>query len=324
MKRLILTGSHGHSLMSGDREKITLPFVFNFTWDKLPSPEALSLYLAARSDEHGRGEHWSDFAGRWPFEVNRRDLSIVEFCEPFEEIELWFDPSPSDQLQLIWLLDFFQSYPAVVSRLRLRVVDFDFGMETQKFFHNWKGPLIAVKEPELKTASRSWQAYRQPTPEACFDLLSRDLSALPLLLPALVDLLEELPGATGLGMTELRLLELVARGYQLTNALFHLRSLRRTYIFGEIETGYLIEGLAHGPMPALAGLDEEIRILSRENLRDRHAAYLRSRLSITDFGRSVLRHEEDFSRHNSIDRWWGGTHLTSDRMWRWQPRLVKP
>jgi hypothetical protein len=323
MKRLILTGSHGHSLMSGDREKITFPFVFNFTWSKLPSPEALSSHLATRSDEHGRGKHWSDFAGRWPLEV-RRDISLVEFCEPFDEIELWFDPSPSEQLQLIWLLDFFQSYPDVVSRLRLRVVDFDFGADTQKFFHNWKGPLITVRERELETASRSWQAYRQPTPEACFGLLSRDLSALPLLRPALVELLEELPGATGLGMTESRLLELVARGYQLTNALFHLRSLRRTYIFGEIETGYLVEGLAHAPKPALAGLDEEIRVLNRENHRNRHAAYLRSRLSITDFGRAVLRHEEDFSRHNPIDRWWGGTHLTSDRMWRWQPTLIGP
>jgi hypothetical protein len=92
--------------MSGDREKITFPFVFNFTWGKLPSPEALSSHLATRSDEHGRGKHWSDFAGRWPIAV-RRDISLVEFCEPFDEIELWFDPSPSEQLQLIWLLDFF-------------------------------------------------------------------------------------------------------------------------------------------------------------------------------------------------------------------------
>jgi hypothetical protein len=43
-------------------------------------------------------------------------------------------------------------------------------------------------------------------------LLSRDLSALPLLRPALFDLIEELPSrATGLGATEMRLLELIAR-----------------------------------------------------------------------------------------------------------------
>jgi len=28
------------------------------------------------------------------------------------------------------------------------------------------------------------------------------------------------------------------------------------------------------------------------------------RLSLTEFGKAVLAHEEDFSRHNPIDRWW--------------------
>ena len=26
---------------------------------------------------------------------------------------------------------------------------------------------------------------------------------------------------------------------------------------------------------------------------------------------------DDFSRHNPIHRWWGGTELTNDRLWRW-------
>jgi hypothetical protein len=33
---------------------------------------------------------------------------------------------------------------------------------------------------------------------------------------------------------------------------------------------------------------------------------------------------EDFSRHNPIHRWWGGTELTSDQLWRWSPTLIKP
>jgi len=151
------------------------------------------------------------------------------------------------------------------------------------------------------------------------------LSALPLLKPVLIDLLEELPSSsTGLGATEMRMLELIERGYSLTSELFHLNELRQTRIFGEWEYGYLLDGLAHGPQPAVKGLDEELRTLSPENLRDRHAAYLRSELSLTEFGKAVLAHKEDFSRHNPIDRWWGGTHLTNDNLWRWSPMLVKP
>ena len=120
------------------------------------------------------------------------------------------------------------------------------------------------------------------------------------------------------------MLELIERGYSLTSELFHLHELRQTRIFGEWEYGFLLDGLAHGPQPAVKGLDEELRTLPRENLRDRHAAYLRSELSLTEFGKAVLAHKEDFSRHNPIDRWWGGTHLTNDNLWRWSPMLVKP
>src|SRR5260221_9877146 len=188
----------------------------------------------------------------------------------------------------------------------------------------WQPPAVDVTERELVTPSAAWQAYRAATPEACFDLLGQNLSALPLLKPALTDLLKELPsGSTGLGATEMRMLELIARGYSLTNALFHLRQLRQTRIFSESEYGYLLDGLAHGPRPAVAGLDEELRTLDRENLRDRHTAYLQSRLSLTEFGKAVLAHKEDFTRHNPIDRWWGGTHLTNGRLWRWNPARVK-
>ena len=103
-----------------------------------------------------------------------------------------------------------------------------------------------------------------------------------------------------------------------------MRTVRGTRIFGEWEIGYLLDGLAFGPKPAVAGLDEELRTLVRENLRDRHAAYLRSRLSLTEFGKAIVAHKEDFSRHNPIDRWWGGTHLTNDNLWRWNPMLAKP
>jgi hypothetical protein len=125
-------------------------------------------------------------------------------------------------------------------------------------------PAVDVTSDELETASVAWQAYCATTPEACFDLLRQDLSALPLLRPALTELLNELPSAsTGLGATEMRIVEMVAEGHAGTNNLFHLSSLRRTRIFSEWEHGYLLDGLAHGPRPAVTGLDDEIRTLSR-------------------------------------------------------------
>jgi hypothetical protein len=322
MQPLILTSRANLEFIRSGFADLAVDFAFRFVWGPLPSPDELASYLGACTPDHGPGRHWSDFACGWDQSKNEdsSDLGLAEFCQQFETVELWFDTQPNAQLQLAWLLDYFRSHPQTVARLKLRLVNQDMiGLQFGQ------PPAIDVTERELATASAVWQAYRAATPEGCLDLLSGDLSALPLLRPALTDLLRELPfRSTGLGATEMRMLELIARGYSLTNALFHLRSLRRTRIFGEFEHGYLLDGLAHGPMPAVAGLAEELRTLSRENLRDRHTAYLRSVLSLTDFGRAVVAHKEDFSRHNPIDRWWGGTHLTNDRLWRLDPVLVAP
>jgi hypothetical protein len=301
---------------------------FRFIWGPQPSRDQLENHLGPRTPRHdGIGVmHWSEWGGRWKHSENRthRDLSLADFCQHYETVELWFDVRPEDQLKLIWLLDYFRAHPEAVARLKLRLVDRDMhwiGPDEA----DWNPPIVDVTEKELATAQAAWQAYRSPTPQACVDLLQRDLSALPLLKPVLLDLVAELPSpSSGLGATEMRMLELIARGYSLTNALFHLESLRQTRVFNEFEYGYLLDGLAFGPTPAVAGLDEALRTIRRDNYRARDEAYKRSRLSLTDFGKAVVAHKEDFSRHNPIDRWWGGTHLTNDNLWRWNPALVQP
>src|ERR1051326_3142311 len=115
MKRLILTSSHGASLEKTGRADVTVFFVFKFAWGELPTPQKLASFLAARSDQ-SQGEHWSHYIMR----RRRDDLSLADFCKLYDEIELWFDPTPTDQLQLIWLLDFFSSHPDIVSKLKIR------------------------------------------------------------------------------------------------------------------------------------------------------------------------------------------------------------
>ena len=326
MKRLILTSSSGLGIQRTDLADVAIPFSFRFAGGPLPPADELTAYVAARSEKHGPGSHWSDFVGRWGRAgKGRRDLGLAEFCQPYETVELWFDPDPNDQLQLIWLLDFFCSRPEAAARLKLRVVDYELIMASAEELGRWQTLAVDVTRNELEIASVTWQAYRATTPEACFDLLSRDLSALPLLRPALLDLLEELPSsATGLCATEMRLLELIARGYSLANALFYLRGLRLRRVFTSEQIGFLLEGLAHGPRPAVAGLDDELRTIDREHQGTRLKAFQRSRLSLTEFGKAVVAHKEDFSRHNPIDRWWGGTRLTNDRLWRRNSALLKP
>ena len=328
MKRLILTGWAGSDLARSGLAEVVISFPFRFVWGPLPPPEKLSAFLAAYATDLRPGDHWSDWV-LWPRGVKtRKRLSFEDFCEPYDTIELWFESTPTDQLQLVWLLDHFGTCVALEGKLKLRLV------AGELMFHNpgtdfaaceRQIPVVVVAGEEFETARLAWAAYRATTPEACVEVLHSDLSALPMLRPALLDLLAELPSPrTGLGATEMRFLEMLARGYANSNALFHFRSQRRTNVFGEIEFGWLLEGLALGPRPAVAGLSHELRTIDRQNQRARQEVYLRSRLSLTEFGEAVLAHREDFSRYNPIDRWWGGTHLTNHRLWRLGPVLIKP
>jgi hypothetical protein len=330
MKPLVLSYSPlPQSMRSGFADPALWLHFFRFSWGQPPSQADLDDHLGLRTSSHDDvgTMHWSDWGSRWKHSENRRhrDLSLADFCQHYETVELWFNVRPEDQLQLIWLLDYFRGHPETVARLKLRLIDRDMDWIFPDEKGDWRPPIVEVTEKELATAQAAWQAYRSPTPQACMDLLQRDLSALPLLRPVLLDLLAELPsGSSGLGATEMRMLEMIGRGYSRTNDLFHRSEVRQTRVFSEFEYGYMLDGLAFGPSPAIAGLDEELRTMRPDNLRDRDEAYKRSRLSLTDFGKAVVAHKEDFSRHNPIDRWWGGTHLTNDNLWRWSPALVKP
>lgn len=98
-------------------------------------------------------------------------------------------------------------------------------------------------------------------------------------------------------------------------------------VFGYWEVGALLDGLARGPAPAVSGLDEGPFTEELHRDKARFERYKQSKLSLTALGRAVLAQTEDFSRHNPIHRWWGGTQLTNDNLWRWDPEsraLIAP
>lgn len=136
-------------------------------------------------------------------------------------------------------------------------------------------------------------------------------------------MLIELPApGTGLGSTEMGLLELIYPGppRRLSvniNTLVYFNGYHRHTIFNYWETALLAEPLAFGPRPAITALNPELQTLKLRNLRRRDEIHKESRPILTDFGEAVLIGREDFSRHNQIHRWWGGTELTNAHLWRW-------
>ena len=224
-------------------------------------------------------------------------------------------------MQLIWLLDYLRTHADVAPKLSLIQTDASIGEQLPEELPRWRLVAAPIRNDHLETASLAWAAWRAPTPEAWFDLLARDLSALPQLQNTVVSMLEELPThGSGLGATEVRMLELISAGDAHPFDVFpgHEKPNERR-VFGYWEVGCLLDGLALCPAPAVAGLDEGPFTLEMHNDAARHQRYKQSRLSLTPFGEAILAGTDDFSRHNPVHRWWGGTELTNDHLWRWDP-----
>ncbi|MBR0988519.1 MULTISPECIES: hypothetical protein [Bradyrhizobium] len=323
MKRMILTSSSGAGLTYADRADMVIPFIYRFVSGPLPTADHLIRYLGWRESRTWVDQmHWSDCVPlRQSPLIRRQDRAgaLLWICETYgvDLIELWFDPEPNSQLQLIWILDYLRFKPSLTESLRLRLVDFDLrGADPSELRHR-DVKQFDIAESDLEGATLAWEAYRAPTPELCAGLLDRPLGKLSFLKPAMEDLLAELPSpATGLGATETRLLERVAGGHNRTDELFRPGALG-TRVFDQWELGALLEGLAFGPAPAIAGLDGKLATLDPDNARGRNAAFRRSRLSLTELGKAVLDGRQDFRRHNPIRRWLGGTLLTNEQLWRW-------
>ncbi len=307
MTRLILTfddNPTGALKRAGLADRV-VPLDRRFVWGKLPPPS----------------------------ELKRRALidyvPLSEFCERFESVELWVDPEPNSHLQLVWLLDHLRPHANVVARLSLAQTKTSIdGLRTEEWIAQ-RPRVVPIDSNHLEIATAAWAAWRAPTPAAWLDLLTLDLTGLPPLKQTVTSLLEELPiRATGLGTTELQLLELVAAGNVHPYDLFpgHEKPNQLiTYDYWEV--GKLLDGIARCVNPAVSGLAEGPFDLDMHNSKDRHGRYKNSTLSLTELGKALLAGTDDFSRHNPIHRWWGGTELTNDRLWRWDPdngRLIAP
>jgi hypothetical protein len=322
MKRLILTTSDSGAgaLRAAKLADFVGGFGMRFVWGQLQSATKLDTWLSPRSARHkASGSHWLDGIKRW-IDPSQASDGLVDFCERFDTVALWVDPDPNSQLTLVWLLDYLLRHARTPLDLTVVQADTSIGGHATEELAGWRLPSIKIQNEHFEAASMVWQAWRQPTPQDWFNLLGGDLGLLPQLRPSVLELLEELPmPVTGLGATQMRMLELISRGDAGPFDVFpgHEKPNKRR-VFDYWEIGELLDELAYLPAPALAGLEGQFGLKMHE-YRDRLARYKQGKLKLTPLGEAILARAEDFSRHNPIHRWWGGTELTNQRLWRWDP-----
>jgi hypothetical protein len=260
--------------------------------------------------------------------LEQRDRQLLDALRGGVEVVLWFEHDLYDQLQL---LDVLALAGAADAAPELIVI----GAFPGKPSFTGLGELTAseletlwpARRPApaatLEAAATAWAAFQEPEPTALAAWATGDSNGLPFLAPALRRLLEELPApGDGLSRTERFALHAIAAGARTPSAAFlEAQRLEDAPFLGDAWFYRTLSALARGEtrlietaagtaLPAPPPLGDGKRFASVE-------------LRLTDSGERALRGHADRVELLGIDRWIGGTHITPDNTWRWEPRELK-
>ena len=176
----------------------------------------------------------------------------------------------------------------------------------------------------IAAAASAWDALRQPDPSALAVSATAEAAELPFLSAALRRLLEELPApGNGLSGTERRALQAVAAGAATPPAAFRAaQDLEAAPFLGDAWFYRTLTSLGHGQARLIETQDSE-QLPAAPPLSDARA-FATMALRLTPAGERVLRHKADRVQLLGIDRWIGGTHITTGTVWRWDPAAQGP
>ena len=234
-------------------------------WGPVPLRDDPAEFLAARFATWDSDLGTGDQPEAWERDAVSPKLArhqgwehqLAAFHE-YDRIELWIDPQPNAQLQLLQLLDWLGRQDALVEKVFMMQGDDPIGGCGPFNIRNLRARVEKIGPHQFELATRAWHAFCEATPQAWSNLLSSDLAALPRLRSTVRALLGELPAATtGLRATERRLLERVAESDATWMSVFpNMLRFDDVRVYSYWELGRLLDGLARGPRPAMTGLPD--------------------------------------------------------------------
>jgi hypothetical protein len=264
--------------------------------------------------------------------LERRDRQLLEALRDDLHVVLWFEHDLYDQLQLLDVLALAHTEEAAPE---LIVIGFFPGkpsfaglgeLTASELETLWPSRLRATWAA-VQTAANAWAALQAPEPTTLAEWATPQSAHLPFLAPALRRLLEELPApADGLSRTERSVLRTIDAGARTPPASFvAAQRLEEAPFLGDTWFYRVISVLGQGKKRLLER-DDGTPLPPPPPLANGQL-FARLQLRLTPAGERTLRGEADRVELLGIERWIGGTHITSDNTWRWDPtdmKLVRP
>ena len=256
--------------------------------------------------------------------LERRDRQLLDALGDGLQVVLWLEHDLYDQLQLLDVLTLARAAEAtpelvVVGAFPGKRAFAGLGELTAGELETLWPARRPATQAALETAAAVWAAFRAPEPTALAEWAAREREELPFLAPALRRLLEELPApGDGLSGTERRTLQAIAAGADTPAAAFvAAQRLEDAPFLGDSWFYRTLSQLGQGDARLIES-DDGLPLPSAPPLGDPHL-FVQVRLRLTRGGERALRGDADRVDFLDIDRWIGGTRVTSRNLWRWDP-----
>ena len=257
--------------------------------------------------------------------LEARDRAVLEALARGDEVVLWFEHDLYDQLQLVDALALVASAGARFERLSSIVVGAFPGRPGFRGLGELTADELETLWPRrreataglLESAAAAWDAVRSATPLGLAQLVARDVPGLEFAATALRRLLEELPAVgDGLSQTERLALAALAAGARTPlDAFVAVQEEEPAPFLGDTWFFRTLALLGAGRNRLVA--TERGEPLPAPPPNGDRGAFTGLGLRLTRAGERVLEGAADRVALLGVDRWVGGTHVSTGSPWRW-------
>lgn len=245
-------------------------------------------------------------------QFNDRDR-LIESCDKFDEIVLWFEHDLYDQLQLIQVMARLEGLSA--DHASLACDDSFVAQQSSAQLERQFDHRRPVTPQAYAEAVHAWSCFTSPDPTAMVEFARAPASrALPHVAPAFRRLIAEFPDRdTGLSSTEEFILrQLDKHGALSGKELFRKHTLvEQAEFMGDWSFFRILIDLAAPPNPLVEPTEDvtfQLGGLGVEDCADRSFRILAT-------GRKAVHGEINAIGLRGIDRWIGGVHLVTNAVW---------
>jgi hypothetical protein len=254
----------------------------------------------------------------------REDEILLRTADDYERVVIWMEYDNWDQIMLVRLL----AHYADAKRPRvLELVTVDEFPGGKRFLGIGELPpeglrlLWSTRKPiteaQLDLGREAWKALTSSDPRRFAAIARSGTPALPIMAPALLRHMRELPDvATGLGGSEKLILQIVGEEGTVTlNKVFYTSLMREPLFFlGDLGVARVVREMERAAEPPL------VRTIETPGERA-----FSNKLTLTDAGRAVLSGARDWHSLKPPPRWVGGVHVIPGTPgWRWDESKREP